>query len=139
MNVHLHSDHEDKPDGCIDIVVSIDGQEVIRWPYADDGVISYVEETRLTDGATDALDKIAKMCGCPQWDYPGQVVRDVECLHGYNARLVNVLGELARHDPAVARKIIRVSREYVRERRSADVESNADYIPTPPTKGGSSQ
>jgi len=30
------------------------------------------------NAATDALDAIAKMCGCPDWEYPGQVVRDVE-------------------------------------------------------------
>lgn len=27
-----------------------------------------------------ALDRIAALCGCPSWDYPGQVVRDVEAL-----------------------------------------------------------
>jgi hypothetical protein len=28
--------------------------------------------------AGDAFDAIAKLCGCEQWDYPGQLVRDVE-------------------------------------------------------------
>lgn len=28
----------------------------------------------------DALDKIAKLCGCAQWEYPAQVVRDVDML-----------------------------------------------------------
>lgn len=32
------------------------------------------------EAATDALDKIAKLAGCEEWDYPGQVVRDVELL-----------------------------------------------------------
>ena len=32
------------------------------------------------DAATEALDAIAKLCGCEQWGYPGQVVRDVEDL-----------------------------------------------------------
>ncbi len=32
------------------------------------------------DAADDALDEIATLCGCPQWDYPGQVVRDVRAL-----------------------------------------------------------
>jgi len=27
--------------------------------------------------AVEALDKIAEMCGCGMWDYPGQVIRDV--------------------------------------------------------------
>jgi hypothetical protein len=30
------------------------------------------------NAAIDALGKIAKMCGCPDWEYPAQVVRDVE-------------------------------------------------------------
>ena len=30
--------------------------------------------------AKEALDKIATISGCEQWDYPGQVVRDVAAL-----------------------------------------------------------
>jgi hypothetical protein len=26
------------------------------------------------------FDEIAKICGCAQWDYPGQIVRDVRSL-----------------------------------------------------------
>lgn len=32
--------------------------------------------------ATDALDAIAKLCGVAEWDYPGQVVRDVALVLG---------------------------------------------------------
>jgi len=32
--------------------------------------------------AMDALNKIAKLCGCEEWDYPGQVVRDVQSALG---------------------------------------------------------
>ena len=32
------------------------------------------------DAATEALDEIAKLCGCPEWHYPGQVLRDVRNL-----------------------------------------------------------
>lgn len=32
------------------------------------------------DAATDALDKIAEIAGCQEWEYPGQVVRDVAAL-----------------------------------------------------------
>ena len=28
----------------------------------------------------DAADEIAKLCGCPEWEYPGQLVRDVHKL-----------------------------------------------------------
>jgi len=28
----------------------------------------------------DALDEIARLCGCPEWNYPGQLVRDVKQL-----------------------------------------------------------
>lgn len=38
-------------------------------------------EAQLEDSAArNALDKIAELCGCPEWDYPGQLVRDVEAL-----------------------------------------------------------
>lgn len=43
--------------------------------------ISELEEktARLrSDAAQKALDDIAKLCGCERWEYPGQVVRDVE-------------------------------------------------------------
>lgn len=30
------------------------------------------------DASTPAFDEIAKLCGCPEWEYPGQVVRDVQ-------------------------------------------------------------
>ena len=30
------------------------------------------------DAAEKALDDIAALCGCPEWEYPGQVVRDVQ-------------------------------------------------------------
>ena len=30
--------------------------------------------------AEDALNEIAALCGCPEWQYPGQVVRDVMAL-----------------------------------------------------------
>jgi len=32
------------------------------------------------DAAESALDEIAALCGCPRWEYPGQVVRDVAAL-----------------------------------------------------------
>ena len=32
------------------------------------------------DAATQAFDAIAQLCDCPAWDYPGQIVRDVENL-----------------------------------------------------------
>lgn len=34
----------------------------------------------LPDAASEALDEIAKLCGCPEWHYPGQVLRDVRGL-----------------------------------------------------------
>ncbi len=29
---------------------------------------------------TTRLDRLAEICGCPEWQYPGQVVRDVEAM-----------------------------------------------------------
>lgn len=37
-----------------------------------------VEVDAHNDASTPAFDEIAAMCGCPQWEYPGQVIRDVK-------------------------------------------------------------
>ena len=39
-----------------------------------------IEDLEAKTAAEDALDAIAVLCGCPQWDYPGQIVRDVQML-----------------------------------------------------------
>lgn len=36
--------------------------------------------TKGKNAAEDALDAIAALCGCSVWEYPNQVVRDVEAL-----------------------------------------------------------
>lgn len=46
-----------------------------------DGLTPEKMEKFLLDfkaASTIALDQIAALCGCPTWEYPGQVVRDVE-------------------------------------------------------------
>ncbi len=43
------------------------------------GLLDLADES-TGDGATNAFDAIATLCGCPAWDYPGQIVRDVESL-----------------------------------------------------------
>lgn len=62
----------------------------------------------MTDksAAEKALDDIAATCGCPAWEYPGQVVRDVRALHGGLAALVDAIETdpevpLLRHGRAV--------------------------------------
>jgi hypothetical protein len=47
FDVELVSDHEGKPDGVIDLVVKVNGVECIRWPYADDGVLSHYAKRDL--------------------------------------------------------------------------------------------
>jgi hypothetical protein len=42
---------------------------------------------RQRDAALNALDEIAKLCGCPHWDYSGQIVRDVTHLVAQSALL----------------------------------------------------
>ena len=53
--------------------------------------------------AEDALDAIAAACGCPRWEYPGQVVRDVEAAR---ERMREALGA-ARAEVTVLRAAIR--------------------------------
>lgn len=38
------------------------------------------EQKVHSDAATNAFDEIAAICGCPEWHYPGQIVRDVLAL-----------------------------------------------------------
>lgn len=40
-----------------------------------------------------AFDDIAALCGCPEWDYPGQLVRDVEALVASRQAMRRILGE----------------------------------------------
>jgi len=52
-------------------------------PRTVDGIVGAVQGMALKldaheDASTPAFDEIAKLCGCPEWGYPGQVVRDVE-------------------------------------------------------------
>jgi hypothetical protein len=37
-------------------------------------------ECSRSDAATQAFDAIASACGCAEWEYPGQVVRDVQAV-----------------------------------------------------------
>jgi len=42
-----------------------------------DKVLRLLDGGSPSDAATEAFDAIAKLCGCPEWQYPGQLVRDV--------------------------------------------------------------
>jgi hypothetical protein len=62
---------------AVDGLESEPAQGVISRPERNQNTVSN-ETNEPKDAATEALDAIAKLCGCEQWDYPGQVVRDVE-------------------------------------------------------------
>lgn len=49
--------------------------------------------TPADNAATDALGAIAALCGCPAWEYPGQVVRDAEALRKERDRLQRACDE----------------------------------------------
>jgi hypothetical protein len=50
-------------------------------------------ESRKHSAAKDALDTIAEVCGCPGWDYPLQLVRDVKALAKEKDELLTSLEE----------------------------------------------
>jgi hypothetical protein len=56
--------------------------------------------------AVQAFNAIAKLCGCEQWEYPGQLVRDVERLRAaldwFRRRESLIRGALGQDAPAVA-------------------------------------
>lgn len=45
--------------------------------------IAGLKEQPLDEPLEDALDDIATLCGCPEWDYAAQLVRDVALLAAY--------------------------------------------------------
>lgn len=49
--------------------------------------------TMVDNAAVNALNAIASICGCPDWDYPGQLVRDVEALRTERDRLQRACDE----------------------------------------------
>lgn len=60
--------------------------EVAKKP-PDEIALAAVFTDAKTDPATEAFNAIAVACGCAQWDYPGQLVRDVEALVAERDRL----------------------------------------------------
>lgn len=59
-------------------------------------------DTDPRDAATEAFDEIAAACGCPHWDYPGQLVRDVQALVRERDALRAERDELVAHRDAQA-------------------------------------
>lgn len=47
LTVELVTEHEGQPPGVVDLVVRVGDVEVIRWPYAEDGVISYCAKVKV--------------------------------------------------------------------------------------------
>lgn len=60
--------------------------EALRQAEAAEARVAELQATAVApepeakDAATLAFDAIARAVGCPEWDYPGQLVRDVERL-----------------------------------------------------------
>jgi len=60
-------------------------------------LIAFVRTADLDGAASlDAFDAIATMLGCAEWEYPGQLVRDVQALKERADRLEVQLNELLR-------------------------------------------
>lgn len=57
-----------------------------RLMDAKSGALEALTQSGEKSAAEAALDDIAALCGCAEWDYPGQVTRDVR-------RLVDLLGD----------------------------------------------
>lgn len=62
------------PTRCIPCVWRMDGKH-------PDQLLIEIKRLRTEPTALDeAADEIARICGCPTWDYPGQLIRDVRAL-----------------------------------------------------------
>lgn len=80
-----------KTAGCLDVIVEETNPHMaamaaaLLWRWRVESIVVSPREARAsrapgTDAATLAFNDIAALCGCPDWDYPGQIVRDVEAL-----------------------------------------------------------
>lgn len=67
---------------CVDWDIRVKAIDLV----ARDGDAATTREPPGTDAASLAFDAIAALCGAPHWDYPGQIVRDVEALVGERDR-----------------------------------------------------
>ncbi len=57
------------------------------------------------DASTIAFDEIASLCGCPGWEYPGQIVRDVRELVARLERTNRVAVEAGRRRDQLTNRI----------------------------------
>lgn len=65
------------------LLTGLGGQLPDGTPRTVEGIVSAVADVVLKldcheDASTPAFDEIAALCGCPEWEYPGQVIRDVQ-------------------------------------------------------------
>ena len=94
---------KDVQDAVADWVGQDDGSDGFEWVYRQElcqtpGVRIRVEPLdRLfsTDASVKALDDIAALCGCDEWEYPGQVVRDVQFLRQEYDKIADLLRRLS--------------------------------------------
>ncbi len=92
-----------------------------RWPQE-----LTLEQARLAadcckDACGPAFDEIAKLCGCPTWEYPGQVIRDVQGVVAERDRLRADRATLIAATRADATRIAALT-EQVHEERSLAAE-----------------
>jgi hypothetical protein len=78
-------------------------------PRTVEGIVTAVADMAMKldcheDASTPAFDEIAKLCGCQTWEYPGQVVRDVQ-------HVVNERDALAKRRDELLATIARLSNE----------------------------
>ncbi len=73
----------ERDDFLAKLLAGLDNHLPRATPRTVDGIVDAVANMALKldaheDASTPAFDEIARLCGCPHWDYPGQVVNDVE-------------------------------------------------------------
>lgn len=82
------------------------------------------EEEEDDPAVVKAFDKIAEACGCEEWDYPGQLVRDVEALAEDRDIVIAVLDSIGKqfglHGPTPSHEIEKAVVDGVEQLRSAN-------------------
>lgn len=112
------------------LLAGLGGQLPDGTPRTVEGIVSAVADVVLRldcheDASTPAFDEIAALCGCPEWEYPGQVIRDVEHVvrerDGLKTELRDVM--VARDHLAAKLQLAERIRDDARAESNAKIES----------------
>ncbi len=70
-----------------------------------------LEQAKKPSACDDGFDTIAELCGCPHWDYAGQVIRDVKGVIRERDLIRAELGELRGYFQEGVDRMVRIYKQ----------------------------